>query len=51
MPLAVVGVASVVLVAEDVDVLWDVLIDNVVVLVDIVVEFEGSSFAVKIWKV
>ena len=47
-PLAVVRVAVVVLVAEYVDVVWDVLIDAVVVLVGIVVEFEGSSFAVKI---
>ena len=54
MPLAVVRVAVVVLVAGDVAVVWDVLIDvveSVVVLVDIVVEFEGSSFAVKIWRV
>ena len=46
--------AVIVLVARDVAVVWDVLIDVVeadVVLVDIVVEFEGSSFAVKIWKV
>ena len=53
MPLAVVRVAVVVLVAGDVAVVWDVLIDvveSVVVLVDIVVEFEGSSFAVKYGK-
>ena len=53
MPLAVVRVAVVVLVAGDVAVVWDVLIDvveAVVVLVDIVVEFEGSSFAVKYGK-
>jgi len=46
-------VAVVVLVAGDVAVVWDVLIDvveAVVVLVDIVVEFEGSSFAVKYGK-
>ena len=45
--------AVVVLVAGDVAVVWDVLIDvveAVVVLVDIVVEFEGSSFAVKYGK-
>ena len=54
IPLAVVKMAVVVLVANDVDVVWDVLIDIlevvVVVAVDIVVEVEGSSFAVKIWK-
>ena len=45
--------AVVELVAGDVAVVWDVLIDvveAVVVLVDIVVEFEGSSFAVKYGK-
>ena len=46
--------AVVVLVANDVDVVWDVLIDIVevfVVAVDIVVEVEGRSLAVKMWKV
>ena len=45
--------AVVVLVAGDVAVVWDVLIDvveAVVVLVDIVVEFEGSAFAAKYRK-
>ena len=54
IPLAVVKMAVVVLVANDVDVVWDVLIDIVevfVVAVDIVVEVKGRSFAVKMWKV
>ena len=54
IPLAVVKMAVVVLVANDVDVVWDVLIDIFevfVVAVDIVVEVKGRSFAVKMWKV